>query len=103
MSMTIFAKSHFDKTTLEKEASESFCTNQQILPSKVYSAMLWCFEKMIYREFTDHIEKISLFIYKQPERESSFKIPIEKSAFLTSSSQCRSAEAVSLIEFNPKC
>ena len=96
MNITIFGKSHFDKITLEKQAAESFCANHLILPFKVCSAILWCFEKMIYREFSGWIKAIILYISKQPEREFGFIIPIEKSAFLTAKiaeSNCRSGFA----------
>jgi hypothetical protein len=76
MNTVILGKNHIGKATLEKEAIECFCANHQILPSKVYSAMLSCFEKMIYREFSGQIEIISLPICKRPEREISFVIPI---------------------------
>lgn len=96
MNITIFAKKYFNKATLEKQATESFCAKHQILSSKDYFAMLSCFEKMIRRAFSGWNKTISLPMCQQLERQNSFVIPIEKSTFLTAliaESICRSGFA----------
>lgn len=80
---TKFAIIHFNGATLGKGATEFFCANRQVLPSKDGLAMLSCFENVIRRFFYDRNKIIALLLCQLLLRQDGFIIPIEKSAFLT--------------------
>jgi len=80
---TKFAKIHFNEATFGKRATEFFCANRQILSSKDGFAMLSCFENVILIALYDWNKIISLLLRQLLQRQDSFIIPIEKSAFLT--------------------
>lgn len=76
MNRTIFAKIHIDNATLAKQAIESFCANNRILPFKRHPAILSRFEDGVVGTFYGRNKTIFLRMRWLSQEQDSFIIPI---------------------------
>ena len=76
MNRVMFAEIYFDKVTLAKQATESFCDEHQVLHPKGHPAILSRFVNVIVGIFYGRNKIISLLMYRYLQRQDSFIIPI---------------------------
>jgi len=84
MNRNMFAEIYFDKATLAKQATESFCAKHRILHLKWYPVILSRFVNVIVGTFYGQSRIVLRLMYQYSQRQDSFIIPIEASAFLAS-------------------